>query len=274
MRTIGIVCNKNKPQAHELLAEVAAYLREKKIVVLDDLHDSINDIIERADLLVALGGDGTILSLANHLAGKGTPVLGVNLGRLGFITDVKVAEVYRELDVIMRGDFAVESRFMLEVMVKTKDGERSFAALNDVVIHREGLSRYLNISLRINGDDIYSVGGDGIIIATPTGSTGYNLSAGGPIVHSRAENIIVTPICHHSLIQKSIVLSNRDTVSLSMQYKNEEDGAHVIIDGQKFTEVYESDSVTVTDAGKRFMIVRNSSRNYFDVLKEKFGWAQ
>jgi NAD+ kinase len=176
---------------------------------------------------------------------------------------------------VLKGDYKKEHRFMLDVKIMCageQKSEHSYTALNDIVIHREGVSRYLNISLRVNGDDIYSVGGDGIIVATPTGSTGYNLSAGGPIVHATAENMIVTPICHHSLIQKSIILSKHDTVSLIVHCKNAGEWAHMIIDGQKSLDVREGDRVEIKAAQQQFIMIRNSKRNYFQVLKEKFGW--
>ncbi|MBN1493352.1 MAG: NAD(+)/NADH kinase [Candidatus Omnitrophica bacterium] len=275
MQTVGIVCNKNKERAQGLLKEVSGYLQERKIKVYDNLTNSLTDIISKVEMIVALGGDGTILNIANTLKGKDIPVLGVNCGKLGFITDVRQEEVYEQLDQILKENFKKEVRFMLDVKVTCKDEpakQYSFSALNDVVIHREGVSRYLNISLRVNGDDIYSVGGDGIIVSTPTGSTAYNLSAGGPIVHSTAENIIITPICHHSLIQKSIVLSKNDHVVLDIYCKKENERAHMIIDGQKSMEVREGDMVEVAASSFRFTMIRNSKRNYFQVIKQKFGW--
>ncbi|MFC1808909.1 NAD(+)/NADH kinase [Candidatus Omnitrophota bacterium] len=275
MQAIGIICNQDKPHAQELLKKISAYLSAKNIDVYDNVTTLEQDVINKSEIIVALGGDGTILNIANCLKGKSTPVVGVNCGKLGFITDVKEEEVFAQLDRILRGEYKKEVRFMLEVKVVCKKDEKKthiFTALNDVVIHREGVSRYLNISLRVNGDDIYSVGGDGIIVATPTGSTGYNLSAGGPIVHATAENLIVTPICHHSLVQKSIVLSKNDLVTLGIYCKDENERAHLIIDGQKSIDVCEGDIVEVQASEKQFTMVRNSERNYFQVLKEKFGW--
>lgn len=268
MKIIGIVCNKRKDRVTVLLQEIKGFLKRRGIQVLDNFTLDIDEVVSGADLIIALGGDGTLLNLANRLLGKPTPVMGVNLGSLGFITDIKVDEICAELEIVLKGQAREEDRFMLEVSIDSLQ----VLALNDVVIHRENASRFLKITLEINEQVVYSVSGDGIILATPTGSTGYNLSAGGPVVHPTAENIIVTPICHHSLVQKSIVLAPQDVAVLTIESKDEGGGAKLIVDGQTSREIVQVDRIQVKGSDKSFRLIRNSKRRYFDVLKEKFGW--
>ena len=186
MKKVGIVVNQKKQGAVELTAKIRTWLEKRDVVVTDTLSQPIGQMIESADFLISLGGDGTMLSIVSHLRHRSVPVLGVNLGSLGFLTEVKQAEVFEELAAFFQKP-EIEDRLMISCVAwsKTRKVERRFLALNDIVIGREGLARILRLDVFVSGEKLTSFRGDGVIIATPTGSTAYSLSADGAVVHPK-----------------------------------------------------------------------------------------
>ncbi len=219
------------------------------------------------DLVVVLGGDGTLLSIAHMAARAGVPVMGVNLGRLGFLTEIPVPEMTRTLDEVLAGnETLITPRLMLEA---SRDGER-WLCLNDIVINKGALARMLHIAIRIDGESVAEVRADGLIVSTPTGSTAYTLSAGGPIIHPQLPAILLTPICPHTLTFRPMAVSAQAVVELRVQASEE---VFLTVDGQRGTPLAGGDAVEVRRAAFDLALVRSPARGYFDLLKEKLSWG-
>ncbi len=269
---IGIVINPNKEGTLALSKEVSHWLEERKHQVFKNLQQPIHEWIDDCGLLICLGGDGTLLSNAIHMKLRSVPIFGINLGTVGFLTEIKPEEVYKELDLFLSGKATIEDRLMLSCAVgKEKGGSvKEFNALNDIVLNREGLTRMLSVSVHINGELLTSFLGDGIILATPTGSTAFSLSAGGVIVHPKLEAILITPICPHASSLRPIIIPPSEEVVLRVSPKHGESKATVTMDGQTKVEIDESYVVRVKKAPLPIKIVKSTERNYFQTLREKF----
>jgi NAD+ kinase len=274
---VGIIIKAHAPGVEDVLRDLLAYLERRgvagrleaaaaeKLGLPDGLRRE--DVPSQVDLVVVLGGDGTLLSIAHLAARAGVPVMGVNLGRLGFLTEVPVPEMIRTLDEILAGNEALISpRLMLEA---ARDGE-SWLCLNDIVINKGALARMLHIGIRIDGEDIAEVLADGLIVSTPTGSTAYTLSAGGPIIQPQLPAILLTPICPHTLTFRPMAISAQARVELRVQASEE---AFLTIDGQRGTPLTRGDTVGVVRASCELKLVRSPLRGYFDLLKEKLSWG-
>ncbi len=249
------------------------WLGKRSIQVLDASQAGLDAVIHEADLMICLGGDGTILRLAGKMIERMIPVLGVNLGSLGFLTEVKVDEVFDELKTIFSGHYEIESRLMLSCIAKnekTTGIQRRFQALNDVVINREGLTRYMMVDLKINSEPVTRFFGDGIIISTPTGSTAYSLSAGGPIVYPNLSEFIITPICPHAPAMRPIIISADKKIEIRITCDAEKERALLTADGQENLEIDNYSLVEVSSAPNRFPLIKSSKRSYFGTLREKF----
>lgn len=272
MKKIGIIVNPKKPDATKWLTELKSWLSKRGAEAQDSLKSSLEEVIHEADLLVSLGGDGTILRLANYLKERPIPVLAVNIGSLGFLTEVKAEEMFDELQTYFLGELRIEERLMLSCAVrheKTRK-ERRFQALNDIVVSREGLTRLLKVRVEMSGETLMNFAGDGVIVATPTGSTAYSLSAGGAIVHPKLEAIIVTPICPHALALRSIVIRADEKISIQVVCDREGEKALLTADGQENVEVDENTSIEITRSSVPFQLVKSSRRSYVDTLRENF----
>jgi len=212
MQRVGVIVNQNKEGADELLVDLRDWLTKRGCDVKTNQENSLDEIIKDTELIICAGGDGTILHLAHHMKYHSIPILGVNLGSLGFITEVKKEELFEELKSIFVQKFDIEERSMLSCHIKNnKTNEtRRFQALNDIVINREGLTRYLRVEITIGNEPFTSFSGDGVIISTPTGSTAYSLSAGGPIVHPKLDSMIITAICPHVSSLRPMVVSGSE----------------------------------------------------------------
>lgn len=273
MKKIGIVANPRKSGAAELVPKLKSWLEKRECLTADTYLESIENVLRDAELVICLGGDGTLLSVAGHMKEKSIPVLGINLGALGFLTEVKQDEVFEELSTFLSGAAVVEERFMLSCRVqseKTKR-ERRLLALNDIVVSREGLSRILRLEVRVSGEKITSFAGDGMIIATPTGSTAYSLSAGGAVVHPKLEAILLTPICPHASALRPIVVSADEKISVRIQGGTQEAAkALLTADGQENMEIDDSFIMEITRANTPLKLVKSSKRSYFATLRENF----
>jgi NAD+ kinase len=225
-----------------------------------------------SELIICLGGDGTILGVASHMKEHSIPILGVNLGSLGFLTEVKETEVFEELNSYFLGSFSLEERLMIACSARSEKAkkERRFVALNDIVVNREGLSRLLHIEVCVAGEKLTSFAGDGVIVATPTGSTAYSLSAGGPIVHPKLDNLIVTPICPHASALRPMVVGGDEKISIRLQNIHEGDKALLTADGQENLEIDDTFNIEITRSSVPLRLVKSSKRSYFATLRENF----
>lgn len=272
-KTVGIMTAlSGKPEIETCRIKLREWLAKRDIKILDSREMELDKIIQEADLMIALGGDGTILRLADRMIHRVIPVIGVNLGSLGFLTEIKAAEVFDELKSVFLGQYEVKNRLMLTCLARNekKGISRRFQALNDVVVNREGLTRYMNVDLRLNGEPITRFFGDGVIVATPTGSTAYSLSAGGPIVHPSLDEMVVTAICPHASALRSMILASDKKLEIRIKCDHEQERALLTADGQENIEIDNDFIIEVTRAVNRFPLIKSSKRSYFGTLREKF----
>jgi NAD+ kinase len=228
------------------------------------------------DMVVVLGGDGTLLSMADSIgaAGSAIPILGVNFGSLGFLTEVTLPELYRSLDAALTGRAHVEERMMLRAITRRGGNvfERSIA-LNDVVITKAARSRMIDLSVSVSNEFVTRVKADGLIVATPTGSTAYNLSAGGPIVEPSVDALLLTPIAPHTLTNRPVVIPANAVVRVQPNM-TDRDEAFVTFDGQAGFQLQVGDDIEVRRADKPLRLIRPSTRSYFEVLRTKLKWGE
>ncbi len=218
------------------------------------------------------GGDGSILSLARRLGGNPVPVLGVNTGRLGFLADVPLDAFRETLGRLLRRPLRTSDRMMIEVSIRGRDGAtRSALALNDAVIARGSVSRMVHLALTVGDDPLTLVSGDGLILATPSGSTAHSLSAGGPIVHPEIEAILVTPVCPHALAIRPMVLPADRAVRIRLAKKNGD--VMLTVDGQEVLPIEEGDTLTIRRAPKPFRLVESGSLSWNSALRDKMGFG-
>jgi NAD+ kinase len=280
MNRVGIVAKRNKPEAIAIANRLAEWLRAKKIkVYIPTLSEGDWKSIDReeipddVEMIVVLGGDGTLLSVARQVWNRSIPILGVNLGGLGFLTEITLDELYPVLERVVRDDYEVNEREVLGVGV-IRRGERiaEFIVLNDAVINKGALARIIDLETTINGDYLSTFRSDGLIISTPTGSTAYNLSAGGPIVYPSLHTIIITPICPHTLTIRPIIIP--DDVKIRALLKSRDEEVTLTLDGQQgFTLEFE-DVVEVEKAKGRIFLIKSPYRHYFELLREKLKWGE
>jgi NAD+ kinase len=283
---IGIVTKPALAFARPTLVEIETWLRNHHVEAVwsveaaellppgetgREVHarEAIPDLV---DLVLVLGGDGTLLAMADRIAAadRDIPILGVNFGSLGFLTEITRPEVFESLAAVVSSAADHDERMMLRATV----GGRSFVALNDVVITRHALSRMVEVSVWVGEQFVTTVKADGLIIASPTGSTAYNLSAGGPIVHPALEAIVITPIAPHMLSNRPIVIPASHDVRATTAVAAPGDGMHVTFDGQSGFPLEPGQSVTIGRAARPLRLVRASSRSYFEVLRQKLKWNE
>ena len=272
-KQIGIVtAPSGKPEVATCKSRLVEWLTKRDAQILDSDQAGLDLVIQNSDLIISLGGDGTILRIAGKMINRVVPVLGVNLGSLGFLTEVKVDEVLDELKSIFSGNLQLEERLMLSCVAKNEKGTtvRRFQALNDVVVNREGLTRYMRVDLKLNNELMTRFFGDGVIIATPTGSTAYSLSAGGPIVYPGLSDLVVTPICPHASALRTMIVAQEHKLEIRITCDEAKERALLTADGQENLEIDNGYSIEVTSAPNRFPLIKSSKRSYFGTLREKF----
>jgi NAD+ kinase len=223
-------------------------------------------------MIIVLGGDGTLLSVARLVRDYEIPILGVNLGGLGFLTEIPLEELYRVLERVVQGDFITDERVVLSAAV-IRRGERmtEFTVLNDAVVNKGALARIIDLETTINGEYLTTFKSDGLIISTPTGSTAYNLSAGGPIVYPSLHCIIITPICPHTLTNRPIMIP--DDVEIRATLKTKQQEVILTLDGQQGFILEFEDVVEVRKAEGRILLIKSPYRHYFELLREKLKWG-
>ena len=237
------------------------------------IEDSGLPVGETIDLAVVVGGDGTMLHVARGLASYALPMIGINLGRLGFLTDLSADRMYEDLDELLRGEFTVEERIMLQVQIS--NGRKTLnetVALNDVSITKGNTGRMIEFDTHVNSEPLGRTRGDGVIIATPTGSTAYALSAGGPILHPLLPAIVFAPICPHTLGHRPMVLDDSSTVELKILDLAGAEG-NVFIDGLKQLAVSGNEVIRISRAKTVTRMARINSHNHFNALRSKLGWG-
>lgn len=268
IRNAGLITKKDDDRPDEYAATLSLWLQERGINV------SLNDIAADLDLIIVLGGDGTLLHIAEKAARHSIPVLGINMGNLGFLTELTENETFQALERILTGDVTIENRLMLRTRLLAKDQQTAFRyALNDVVITKNVLDRLLNLSTTANGQYITTYKADGLIFSSPTGSTAYNLSAGGPLVYPGLATITVTPICPFMLSSRPIILPADKRIKTRLETGSKSEHAQVIIDGQPFWEMRNGDELEVETAKHFLQLIVSSTRDYFTILRNKLHWG-
>lgn len=253
---------------------VEVYL-EKKLADLAcySNYTELENIHKHSDVVIVLGGDGTFLAVSRILSGTDIPVVGINMGYLGFLTEVTREEALELVDIIAKGAYEVENREMISAKVIRKNKQFcNYDVLNDVVISRGIVSRVVDLSLEINDKQISTFKADGLILATPTGSTAYSLSAGGPIVFPALPLTIITPICPHTLTYRPLVVSNKRIIRVRSLTDNTQ--LHLTLDGQISFDLMMGDVVEVTKSEKSVKFIRSPFRDYFSILKTKLMWGE
>ncbi len=285
MRRLGVVARVDRPEAGQIVRELIAWLaaRGRETLVEADTAAGLGltDVTTveagalpgKVDLIVVLGGDGTLLAVARRVDGLDVPILGVNLGGLGFLTATTLEALYPTLEAVLRGEYAAEARVMLAAEL-VRDGTVAAAqlALNDVVVTKGALGRLIDLEVRVDGHPVTAYRADGLIIATPTGSTAYNLSAAGPILFPTMDAVVLTPICSHTLTNRPIVLPG--SVRLEVVLLTESPDVVVAVDGQPGRPVTARDVVSIRRAPARIRLLRDPRKSYFEVLRTKLKWGE
>ncbi len=278
IRSAGIVVKPGHDEAMATAAELSAWLKERGVLQAGEPLSAGNTPIEGAgffdaDLFVVLGGDGTMISTARLVGDSEILVLGVNYGSLGYLTDFRIEELFPALESIIAGEYDIDRRVMLDA--EQWRGDEMIAkgrVLNDVVINKAALARIIEVTVNLDGLFVNSFRADGLIVSTPTGSTAYNLSAGGPIIFPSMNAIVLTPICPFTLTNRPIVVP--DSAEIELILDNENEGVVLSLDGQIGHQMLVGDRIAIRKSQTTFNLVHPSNRNYFDVLRNKLKWGR
>jgi NAD+ kinase len=285
---VGIVAKRGL-DAGDYLERLVTWLRERRVDVIyetetaalssiaDAPRRSREDLPADVDLVIVLGGDGTLLSMATRIAqgGRDIPILGVNFGSLGFLTETRIDESYASLAAILDGTATLDERAMLNA-TGYRDGVvfDTRIVLNDVVFTKAALSRIIELVVSVSTGEVTRVKADGLIVASATGSTAYNLAAGGPIVHPRVDAIVLTPIAPHTLTHRPIVIPGSEVVEVRPHIEGDVDEIYVTYDGQSGYPLRQGDVITVRRSERTLRLVKTPARSYFEVLREKLKWGE
>jgi NAD+ kinase len=286
---VGLVAKERVEAAASVLIELATWLEARSLQPVFETYAarlagittgreivSKEELPKACDLIVLLGGDGTLIGMARRVARAGVdvPIAGVNFGSLGFLTEITLGDLYPSLEGVLDGTAPIEERMMLHAKVLRGGGcFTDELVLNDVVITKAALSRIIELSVSIGSDRVMQVRADGLIVATPTGSTAYNLAAGGPIVQPVVDALLLTPIAPHMLTNRPLVVTGTSTISVEPNM-NGNDEVFVTFDGQSGHALQADDVVTIERASRPLCLVRSAQRSYFDVLRQKLKWGE
>jgi NAD+ kinase len=288
IKCVGVVVKPNHSEAWKTACELSSWLEKRGIDLIGKPFEPMDsfdaDMCEidgadtekfqnNTDLIVVLGGDGTMISTARLTGDREILVLGINYGSLGYLTEFRIEEMFAALEMILAGEYEIDRRVMLDAEHRRGDEKLSTGrVLNDVVINKAVLARVIEIEVNLNKLFVNSFRADGLIIATPTGSTAYNLSAGGPIVYPSMNAIVLTPICPFTLTNRPIVMP--DNAEIELKLRNENEGVVLTLDGQIGYQMQAHDRVLIRKSRTTFNLVQPPNRNYFDVLRNKLKWGR
>jgi NAD+ kinase len=284
IKRIGIISKPKKTEIREIVPPLLQWLRERNVEVYIDKETGAllespeksltrNEMPGRVDLLVVLGGDGTLLAAARVLNRKPVPILAVNLGGLGFLTVITREDLYPTLEMVLGGNFRTERRVQIEgELIRADEVISSFLALNDVVLNKGAIARILDFEVLVDGRFISTYKSDGLIVSTPTGSTAYSLAAGGPVVVPSVEAFIVTPICAHTLTNRPLVLP--DTATIEVVVKSQREAAYLTVDGQVGIATHSEDIVRMKKSSSFVELVPPPQKDYFEILRQKLKWGE
>jgi NAD+ kinase len=282
MKKIGIICKTGRPEPEEILKELLPWLGEKGYETFVDSEAaaklnikgfSRTEVAAAADVILVLGGDGTMLSVSRLVAGRGLPILGINLGSMGFITEINRDEIYGAVQAMLSDSCSVEERMMLSARIH-RLGEKiaEHTVLNDVVINKGALARIIDLETFVNGIYVTTYKADGLVISTPTGSTAYSLSAGGPILYPTLDSIVLTPICPHTLTNRPIVLP--DDFKIDVILKTQSEDVYLTLDGQVGFSLRKDDVIGITKSELKTRLLIPCERDYFEILRNKLRWGE
>lgn len=286
---IGIVLKPHQPEALKTICELVEWLAERGIKVVGGPElereriehqtgcpvDEVtqDNLAANVDLILVLGGDGTMIATARMVGDQEIPVIGVNYGGLGYLAEFRIEELYAGLEAVLSGNYRLDKRVMLEVELRRDDTVvTSNRVLNDVVINKSALARIIEIEASFNRQFVNSFRADGLIVSTPTGSTAYNLSAGGPVIFPSMNAVVITPICPFTLSNRPIVVP--DDGEIELQLKTDQEEVALTLDGQVGFPLKVDDRIMIRKSRTTFNLIQPSSRNYFDVLRDKLRWGR
>lgn len=279
IKRVGIVLRPSTPELKDMFLEAKRIFESRGIEVsIDHVSGGMIDVMgqpfemmcRNCDFLVTIGGDGTLISAVRRSYDFQLPVLGIHAGKLGFLADLDFCELETFVDKLLIGEFRIDERAMLQATITTKTGVSQIVAFNDIVLTRPSISKMIRLETYVEGKAFNTYYGDGVVISTPTGSTAYNLSAGGPVLFPLTSVFALTPICPHSLTQRPVVLPGHYEIEI----KTPDSSALVIVDGQDMVEISDSDTVYIKLASGSAHLIHRKEFNYFEVLKEKLGWGK
>lgn len=281
-KSIGILTKPKFPEVKTTVHAVVNWLRDRKIdVILDNTSAALlnesggvqkTQLAQKADVLLILGGDGTMLNAARLAGERGIPILGVNMGGLGFLTEVRLENLYPSLERVFANEYVLDERLMIGSHIH-RHGETvaQGVVLNDVVVSKGILARMIELRISIQGQFVTNLRGDGLIISTPTGSTAYSLSAGGPIITPTVRSLILTPICPHTLTHRPLIVPDDTEIDVTLTSKDE--GAMATLDGQVGVALTQGDTVVLKVSEHRTRLIRFPESSYYTVLREKLKWG-
>jgi len=282
IKKIGVFCKPKAPSASDILGKLIPWLRKKNYHIFLDTstaaiigetstHDK-RGVSEQADLLIALGGDGTLLGVARAAHPYNVPILAVNLGSLGFLAAISIEELYPTLENILAGKFEIENRMLLNACVwRNGDKVENHNVLNDIVINKSVVARVINLQVFVNDQYMTSYRADGLIIATPTGSTAYSLSAGGPIIHPSMHTLVLSPICPLMLTNRSILIPDQSVIQVKLSGKY--DDVRITLDGQEGYDMKAEDILEIKKTKTTLQLIRGPNKNYYQILRDKLHWG-
>lgn len=283
IKTVGIMSKPGAPRAKSIVPGLIHWLKERDLNVRIDeqtaLYGGVEEWLNRdvipdgAQLVIVLGGDGTLLAAARAVAGREIPIFAVNLGGLGFLTAITIEEIYPELERAFRGEHRIGRRRMLSCeLIRADRAIAAYEALNDVVITKAHLARMIDLETRVDEHYVSTFKADGLIISTPTGSTAYSLSAGGPIIFPTVSALCITPICPHMLTNRPVIVPDWSVIRIVS--RTEDDSAYLTIDGQIGEPLKEGDRVVCRSSHHSIYLIRPPRMLFFDVLRQKLSWGE
>ena len=281
--SVGLIVNYKKEKTRETACRIINWLNYKKLKVCiegnmgneigkEELNCPTEKFLKKVDLIISLGGDGTLLRAARLAAAENIPVFGVNLGGLGFLTQIGIDDLGKSLEKLYQGRYFLDERMMLSCIVKRKEEEiKKITALNDVVIGKGAFARIICLATYVNNDYVITYSADGLVVSTPTGSTAYSLSAGGPIVNPNINSIILTPICPHTLSARPLIIGENDQVKIKLELSEEK--VMVTIDGQEGFTLRPNDEVIIKKSEHKARLITFKEKSFYAILREKLRWS-